>query len=362
MSEPIHVVDATMFWSATGGGVRRYLLAKQAWLRGRPGWRHTIAVPGVAAAPGMATIPAIALPGTGGYRLPLRRAAVARALADLQPGVIEAGDPYRVAWSARDAASTLGIPAVAYCHSNLEAMARLVLGRGFGDLPARTARRYLRHVYAGFDLVLAPSEDMLGHLIAAGIERAACQPLGVDTRVFHPSRASAAWRTGLGLDADARVLVYAGRFAPEKHLDVLAAAVAALGAARAGARGRTLLAGADAGRDPRPLPRGHGRAAAGGGSPEGRGGRDDVRSPSGQARRAFPLPRGRDPGGEASRSAESARGHRRRSRPRTPSTRKRGAAGVASAWTIRRSKVPRRRPIVPPPCGGTERCPTSCRS
>ena len=230
MSDPIHVVDATMFWSRTGGGVRRYLLAKHAWMRGRAGWRHTIAVPGGSTADDMATLPAMALPFSGGYRLPLRRAATARVLASLRPDLIEAGDPYRVAWSARDAASALGIPAVAYCHSNLEAMARLMLGRGFDDLAARTARRYLRHVYAGFDLVLAPSRDMLGRLVEAGIDRAACQPLGVDTAVFHPSRASIAWRTAHGLDAEARVLVYAGRFAPEKHLDMLADAVALLGA------------------------------------------------------------------------------------------------------------------------------------
>ena len=39
LTRPRHVVDATMFWSATGGGVRRYLLAKQAWLARQPGWR-----------------------------------------------------------------------------------------------------------------------------------------------------------------------------------------------------------------------------------------------------------------------------------------------------------------------------------
>jgi alpha-1,6-mannosyltransferase len=109
-------------------------------------------------------------------------------------------------------------------------MATLAFGRGFGNLAARTARRYLRHVYAGFDLVLAPSRSMLGHLVDAGIDKASCQPLGVDTTVFHPSRASAGWRGAHGLDADARVLVYAGRFASEKHLDVLADAVALLGA------------------------------------------------------------------------------------------------------------------------------------
>ena len=231
MSEPLHLVDTTMFWSPTGGGVRRYLQTKHDWLAGQPRWRHSIAVPRVAGgAVGAATLPSIALPGSGGYRLPLRRAAIARALAGLAPDLIEAGDPYRVAWAARDAAQRLAIPAVAYCHSNIAAMARLAGGRRFGASAARWAERYARHVYAGFDLVLAPSRSMAAHLDDWGVERVACQPLGVDTSVFLPAARDAGFRTRRGWPDDTRVLVYAGRFAPEKHLDVLADAVGRLGA------------------------------------------------------------------------------------------------------------------------------------
>jgi len=229
MTEPIHVVDATMFWSATGGGVRRYLLAKHEWLARRPGWRHTIAVPGGADGPGRARLPSVPLPGSGGYRLPIDRGGVARVLRRLEPDLIEAGDPYRVAWSALDAARARAIPAVATCHSNIEAMARLAVGARFGRVAARAARRYARHVYRGFDLVLAPSRSMRRHLLEWGVERVALQPLGVDTAAFHPDRAEPGWRAALGLAADARVLVYAGRFAPEKHLEVLADAVRRLG-------------------------------------------------------------------------------------------------------------------------------------
>jgi alpha-1,6-mannosyltransferase len=230
MSDPVHIVDATMFWSATGGGVRRYLLTKHDWLARRSGWRHTIAAPGIDASASTVSLPSLPLPGSGGYRLPLRRGAIARVLEGLHPDLVEAGDPYRVAWGALDAARALGIPAVAYCHSNIEQMARMVAGPRFAAAAGRLARRYAKHVYAGFDLVLAPSQVMRQHLVDWGVQRVACQPLGVDTTTFGRSRASPAWRTGLGLAANARVLVYAGRFAPEKHLDVLAAAVERLGA------------------------------------------------------------------------------------------------------------------------------------
>ena len=64
MSEPLHLVDTTMFWSPTGGGVRRYLQTKHDWLAGQPRWRHTIAVPRVAgAASDEAALPSIAAAG-----------------------------------------------------------------------------------------------------------------------------------------------------------------------------------------------------------------------------------------------------------------------------------------------------------
>jgi alpha-1,6-mannosyltransferase len=231
MSEPLHLVDTTMFWSPTGGGVRRYLQTKHAWLAPQARWRHTIAVPRVAGASAdPATLPSIALPGSGGYRLPLRRSAIARVLRDLAPDVIEAGDPYRVAWGALDAAQALGVPALAYCHSNIVALARLAAGRRFGNVASRIAERYARRVYRGFDLVLAPSRSMAAQLAAWGVERVACQPLGVDSTAFRPALRDPAWRTRHGFAASTRLLVYAGRFAPEKHLDVLADAVRRLGA------------------------------------------------------------------------------------------------------------------------------------
>jgi len=231
MRETLHLVDTTMFWSPTGGGVRRYLQTKHEWLARQPRWRHTIAVPRVAsaAADDDANLPSLPLPGSGGYRLPLRRAAIKRVLTALAPDVIEAGDPYRVAWAARDAAQARGVPVVAYCHSNLVALARFAAGRRLGLSAARIAERYARHVYSGFDLVLAPSRSMAAHLADWGVARVACQPLGVDTTAFHPARRDPAWRERHGYSPATRLLVYAGRFAPEKHLDVLVDAVRRLG-------------------------------------------------------------------------------------------------------------------------------------
>ncbi|AKJ30593.1 glycosyltransferase [Caldimonas brevitalea] len=219
-----HLADVTMFWSAASGGVRRYVHAKRAWLQRCTDWRHTIAAP-VNDGERMVRVPAVPLPFSHGYRMPLQRGACAQVLTRLAPDLFESGDPYRLAWSVLDAGRRLEVPTVAFCHSNLEAMAQRVGGR----LAARAARLYMKRLYSQFDLVLAPSEAMRAHLQDMGLDGVERQALGVDTQVFHPKRFDAVWRASLGLPPNARLLVYAGRFAPEKHLDLLCSAVARLG-------------------------------------------------------------------------------------------------------------------------------------
>ena len=223
-----HVVDATMFWSATGGGVRRYLCAKGQWMAHQRDWRHTIAAPS-ADDPAVQSLPALAMPGSGGYRLPWQRRVLTERLVAMAPDLIESGDPYRLAWATLDVGQHCGVPVVAFCHSNIERLAATLAGPRLARAAAAGARRYAGHLYRRFDLVFAPSEAMRQHLLGWGVGRVVRQPLGVDTRVFHPLRADAAWRAALALPEGTRLLVYAGRFAPEKNLGVLAAAVQRLG-------------------------------------------------------------------------------------------------------------------------------------
>lgn len=226
--EAPHLLDATMFWNP-GGGVRRYITAKRQWGDRHVQWRHTVATP-TPDGPEMVRVPSWPLPGShGSYRLPVDRAAAADALRAARPDLIESADPYRLAWSALDAAATLGIPSVAFCHSNLERMAGLLAGARWRAPAERMARRYARHLYRRFDLVLAPSRAMTAHLRDWGVDAAVHQPLGVDTRVFSPERHDPAWRRSLELPPDARLLVFTGRFAPEKDLPTLVEATRLLG-------------------------------------------------------------------------------------------------------------------------------------
>jgi len=221
---PPHLLDATMFWNPSGG-VHRYLCAKRRWLRQNTDWRHTVASP-MQDEVSTLRLPSLPLPGSrGDYRFPWARRRLAQMLRDSRPSVIESADPYRLAWAVLDAARELGIGSIAFCHSNLAQMARLGAGPLLGSPASAAARRYAVRLYRQFDLVLAPSRAMVAHLRDWGVASAVHQPLGVDTSVFHPARRSAAWRASLGLPASARLLVYVGRFAPEKHLSTLVDAV-----------------------------------------------------------------------------------------------------------------------------------------
>ena len=225
----MHLVDTTLFYSPTSGGVKRYLTAKHAWLRGNTSWEHTIVVPGEEdffERGEVSTLAGFSVPGTFNYRLPLNPRRWSRLLSALQPSLIEAGDAFEPAWAALDVARRRGIPVAAFYHSDLPQ----IVGRRFGGaLTERTLCRYLRWLYERFDVVFAPSRLMCEFLNSIGVTNTLHQPLGVDAEIFHPKRRTFDLRARLGLAAETRLLVYAGRFAGEKNLPVLLQAFARLG-------------------------------------------------------------------------------------------------------------------------------------
>lgn len=224
-----HLVDTTLFFSATSGGVRRYLLAKHAWLRAHATVEHTLLVPGArdrGRRGGVVEVASPRIPWGAGYRFPWRLGDFASRLRSLGPDLVEAADPYQVGWVAARAAERLGVPAVAFCHSDLVALLHGRVGPG----AARAAGRYLRALYSRYDLVLAPSRVVVEHLRDAGVAHAAVQPLGVDVATFAPWRADPPLRASLGLAPGTRLLVFAGRLSPEKNLGDLYAMIALLGA------------------------------------------------------------------------------------------------------------------------------------
>jgi len=225
----VHLVDATLFYSPTSGGVKRYLAAKHAWLAAHTAWEHTIVVPGRDThleRGGVCTLSGYPVPGTFNYRLPLNPRRWTRLLDALEPTLIEAGDVFHPAWAGWLVAQRRGIPLAGFYHSNLP---QLGGRRAFGWFSEPVLRRYVRLLYERCDLVFAPSRLMCEYLRSIGVAHVVHQPLGVDTEVFNPTRRGDLLRKYLALPRQTRVLVYAGRFAEEKNLPVLLQAFARLG-------------------------------------------------------------------------------------------------------------------------------------
>jgi alpha-1,6-mannosyltransferase len=224
----MHVIDATLFYSPTSGGVKRYLLAKHEWMKTHTNWRHTLLVPGenrVHAPGGISTLAGALVPGSFNHRLPLNPARWARALDALEPDLIEIGDAFHPAWAAASVASRRGIPLIAFYHSNFPQLAGRRLGRGAQKL----IEWYVRLTYENCGQVLAPSRYMCDYLHSIGVPHATCQPLGVDIDAFTPERRTRDLTTELNLPRATRLLVFGGRFSAEKNIPVLTAAFRRLG-------------------------------------------------------------------------------------------------------------------------------------
>jgi alpha-1,6-mannosyltransferase len=223
----MHIVDSTLFYGPASGGVRTYLTAKGRRLSSRPGVSHSLVVPGArdGFAHGVRSVGAPPLPFGQGYRFPVRRGPWVRALVELAPDVIEAGDPYLPAWAALEAGRALDVPVIGFYHSDLPRLVALRLGR----VSAGWARAYVVALYRCFDRVLTPSRAMARRLAELGLTRVHVQPLGVDLERFHPRHRDPGLRRELGVGDGTRLLVFAGRASREKNLGVLLKASARLG-------------------------------------------------------------------------------------------------------------------------------------
>ncbi len=223
----LRIVDTTLFYTQSSGGVRTYIDSKRQVLLKRHGVSHKIVMPG--AKPhfdgDFIRLPAIGLPMAPGFRFPLRVPTWGNIMAGLQPDIIEAGDPYTPAWAAQRAARMLDIPSVGFYHSDLCAL----IHNRFSRFLDSSTRLYVNRLYEGFDLVLSPSKLMAEQLHRCGIRDVTVQPLGVDLERFHPDRRRADARECLGIDESTPLLVFAGRGTQEKRIPVLIDAMRALG-------------------------------------------------------------------------------------------------------------------------------------
>ena len=227
--------DVTMFWSRTGGGVRKYIERKLQWLgREMPGVRHLLVVPGPRSDAGIeeeegggrvtARVAGLHLPFAPGYWLPPSRRGTLGVLRHFRPDVIECASPFvmRRAVSAYlrwcERAGEAAPPVFDYYHAFFPRNYAAAL-----DGPLRLLRpsllragwRYLRRAYRDTSSVLLGSPAIARVLASRGIDSTRIAPLGVDLDYFGPAVGSEPRSDG------PPSVLFVGRLSEEKSLSTV---------------------------------------------------------------------------------------------------------------------------------------------
>ncbi|MDH6710605.1 phosphatidylinositol alpha 1,6-mannosyltransferase [Kitasatospora sp. MAA19] len=168
-------------------------------------------------------IPSVPLPGYPQVRIALPSRQLAAAVAGHRPDLVHLASPFVLGARGMQVAARLGVPAVAVYQTDLAGYAHAYrAGRGLGEA---AAWRRIRAVHRAAARTLAPSTPAAQDLTAHGVPRVQLWPRGVDSVRFHPRHRDEALHRALAPGGE--VLVgYVGRLAPEKRVDLLAAASA----------------------------------------------------------------------------------------------------------------------------------------
>lgn len=228
----LSVLDVTEFYGDTTGGIRTYLRQKSEYVEARPHLRQVLVLPSprdhIAQSDGVRSyrLQGPRVPKQAPYRFMLATRSNRRIMLHERPDVVEVGSPGFVPWITKLATRGLDIPLVAFWHSNFPRVLAPfpdranAFRRALWDLGWRYARQIDKQVA----MSIVCSRFVAHDLRAAGIDRVAHIPLGVDLAHFHPGRRvrrdAVRARLGLPTGPDSPVAGFIGRFAPEKEIDL----------------------------------------------------------------------------------------------------------------------------------------------
>ena len=224
------ILDISEFFGETTGGVRTYLLEKARYVQCHPTLRQIMVVPGardeILEGGGVRCyrLHGAPIPTQKPYRFMLATESASRIVAHERPSLSEIGSAWFAPWLIRLATRRLKVPTVWFYHSNFP---RIIAPRPHSSGWLRrgasaAAWRYVRRLGGLVHTTIAPSENVVQELRAAGVKNVVCVPLGVDLDRFNPARRDHALETRrrFGLPSGP-LAMYVGRIAGEKDLDVL---------------------------------------------------------------------------------------------------------------------------------------------
>jgi glycosyltransferase involved in cell wall biosynthesis len=169
--------------------------------------------------------PCFGLPFYAELRLAQPRSGIGEELAAFRPNLVHLINPVFMGIGGLRRARELGAPVVASYHTDVPGYLDKYNLSLFRDILWGA----FRWIHNQADLNLCPSPWIRDQLMAQGFERVEIWGRGVDCSLFRPERRSRAWRERLtGGQPEAPLLIYAGRLALEKRVDVLRPVLAEL--------------------------------------------------------------------------------------------------------------------------------------
>lgn len=169
--------------------------------------------------------PGVAIPHYDGLKMGLpAKQALFRLWSDKRPDVVHIATEGPLGWSALAAALKLKLAVSTGFHTNFHSYSRHY-GVGFLKKPIAA---YLRKFHNWALATMVPTEEMRVDLESQGFQNLRVVARGVDTGLFCPGRRSAGLRAQWGVSGAQPVALYVGRLAPEKNLNVLGEAFAAI--------------------------------------------------------------------------------------------------------------------------------------
>ncbi|TWP47822.1 glycosyltransferase family 1 protein [Lentzea tibetensis] len=159
------------------------------------------------------TLPAVKIPGTGGYRVvdPWR---VKTLLERHRPDRLEVSDRLTLRGMGHWARER-GIPGVVISHERLDRLLSFVMP----PAPARHGADWANaRMAASYDTVVCTTSFAREEFDRIGVRNVAQVPLGVDLRTFTPLNHDRELRSTL-LQGKESLLVHCGRLSPEKHVE-----------------------------------------------------------------------------------------------------------------------------------------------
>jgi len=159
----------------------------------------------------------VALPRYPGLRLGLPAGqALRERWTQQRPDAIYVATEGPLGGSALRVANALRIPAATGFHTRFDSYAGHYGLRWLTPLVRGHLRRFHRRAAA----TLVPTDALAQELAGLGVDNARLLRRAVDTRLFHPGRRDPALRAQWGVDAGTPVMLYVGRIAPEKNLEL----------------------------------------------------------------------------------------------------------------------------------------------